>query len=46
MGSPVGQIVGSMNSVRSVRDVMYSLVEEYIATVEGLQAQLAEPAKP
>ncbi len=46
VGSPVGQIVGSMNSVRSVRDVMYSLVEEYIETVERMRAQLAEPAKP
>ena len=45
VGSPVGQIVGSMNAVRSVRDVMYSLVEEYIETVERMQGQLAEPAK-
>ena len=45
IGSPVGQIVGSMNSVRSVRDVMYSLVEEYVAVVEELHAGLAVPAK-
>jgi len=35
--APVGQIVGRMNEVRSVRDVMYSLVEEYIETVERLE---------
>src|SRR5829696_7731194 len=28
--APVGQIVGRMNDVRPVRDVMYDLVEEYI----------------
>jgi NAD(P)H-dependent flavin oxidoreductase YrpB (nitropropane dioxygenase family) len=34
--APVGQIVGRMNAVRPVRDVMYQLVEEYIETVERL----------
>ncbi|MDQ1466564.1 MAG: hypothetical protein QOH10_979 [Actinomycetota bacterium] len=34
--APVGQIVGRMNRVQPVRDVMYALVEEYIETVEGL----------
>jgi len=34
--APVGQIVGRMNQVRPVRDVMYQLVEEYIETVERL----------
>jgi NAD(P)H-dependent flavin oxidoreductase YrpB (nitropropane dioxygenase family) len=34
--APVGQIVGRMNEVRSVRDVMFQLVEEYIETVERL----------
>ena len=34
--APVGQIVGSMNQVRPVRDVMFQLVEEYIETVQGL----------
>jgi NAD(P)H-dependent flavin oxidoreductase YrpB (nitropropane dioxygenase family) len=33
---PVGQIVGSMNSVRPVRDVVYGLIEEYIDTMERL----------
>jgi NAD(P)H-dependent flavin oxidoreductase YrpB (nitropropane dioxygenase family) len=35
--APVGQIVGRMNAVRPVRDVMYELVEEYIETVERLE---------
>ena len=35
--APVGQIVGRMNEVRSVRDIMYQLVEEYIETVERLE---------
>ena len=34
---PVGQIVGRMNEVRPVRDVMFQLVEEYIETVERLE---------
>jgi len=37
---PVGQIVGSMNSVRPVRDVMFDLVNQYIETVQGLSAGL------
>ena len=35
--APVGQIVGRMNEVRPVRDVMFELVEEYIDTVERLE---------
>ncbi len=35
--APVGQIVGRMNEVRSVRDVMFGLVEEYIETIERLE---------
>ena len=38
--APVGQVVGSMNDVRPVRDVMFRLVEEYIETVERLDAGL------
>jgi NAD(P)H-dependent flavin oxidoreductase YrpB (nitropropane dioxygenase family) len=38
--APVGQIVGRMNTVQSVRDVMYGLVEEYIETVERLEIGL------
>jgi NAD(P)H-dependent flavin oxidoreductase YrpB (nitropropane dioxygenase family) len=36
--APVGQVVGRMNTVQPVRDVMYRLVEEYIETVEALSA--------
>ena len=40
--APVGQIVGRMNEVQSVRDVMYGLVEEYIETVERLEHGLKD----
>ncbi|WP_219469902.1 NAD(P)H-dependent flavin oxidoreductase [Nonomuraea rhizosphaerae] len=33
---PAGQIIGITNSVRSTRDVMYSLVEEYSEALERL----------
>jgi NAD(P)H-dependent flavin oxidoreductase YrpB (nitropropane dioxygenase family) len=36
MFNPVGQIVGRMNEVRSVKDVMYGLVQEYLEAVERL----------
>jgi NAD(P)H-dependent flavin oxidoreductase YrpB (nitropropane dioxygenase family) len=35
--NPVGQIVGRMNDVRPVREVIYALVEEYLEAVERLQ---------
>jgi NAD(P)H-dependent flavin oxidoreductase YrpB (nitropropane dioxygenase family) len=38
--APVGQIVGRMNDVRPVRDVMFDLVQEYIDTVERLDEQM------
>src|SRR5947209_4610267 len=34
--APVGQIVGTMNEVRPVREVMFRLVEDYIETTERL----------
>ncbi len=37
MFNPVGQIVGQMNRVRPVRDVIYDLVQEYLESVERLQ---------
>src|SRR3954470_16846432 len=37
---PVGQIVGSMKSVRPVRDVIFTMVEEYIGGVEKLNQQV------
>jgi NAD(P)H-dependent flavin oxidoreductase YrpB (nitropropane dioxygenase family) len=35
--NPVGQIVGTMNDVRPVKDVMYHLVQEYLEAVDRLQ---------
>jgi NAD(P)H-dependent flavin oxidoreductase YrpB (nitropropane dioxygenase family) len=37
MFNPVGQIVGAMNEVRPVKDVIYRLVQEYLEAVERLQ---------
>jgi NAD(P)H-dependent flavin oxidoreductase YrpB (nitropropane dioxygenase family) len=36
--NPVGQIVGTMNEVEPVRDLMLRMVEEYLESVERLQA--------
>lgn len=36
-GTPVGQIVGSMNAVQSSRELVYQLVEEYFDAVGRLQ---------
>ena len=36
-GFPVGQIVGSMNSVRPVRDVIFDIVEEWVETTQRLE---------
>ncbi len=41
-GMPVGQIVGRMNSVRPVRDVVYDLVEEFVETTERLDGMRDE----
>ena len=38
MFNPIGQIVGRINESRPVKDVMYDLVQEYVDTVERLQA--------
>jgi NAD(P)H-dependent flavin oxidoreductase YrpB (nitropropane dioxygenase family) len=42
-GFPVGQIVGRMNRVRPTHEVMFELVQEWIATTERMAALLAEP---
>ena len=45
-GSPVGQIVGRMNSVRSTRDVVFDLVEGALRAIERLNEQTsAEPSR-
>ncbi len=36
--NPVGQIVGSMNAIRPVRQVIYDLVQDYLDAVERLQS--------
>lgn len=41
MFNPVGQIVGQMNAVRPVKDVIYGLVQEYLESVERLQTLTA-----
>ena len=41
VGMPVGQIVGTMSSVRPARQVIYSMVEEYIETVNAMSRALA-----
>ncbi len=35
-GMPVGQIVGRMNSVRPVRDVVFDLIEEFVEATDRL----------
>ena len=45
-GSPVGQIVGRMNSVRATRDVVYDLAEGAVRTIERLVEQLHAEARP
>lgn len=39
-GSPVGQIVGRMQSVRPARDVVYDIVEEWIETNQRIAASV------
>ena len=42
MGFPVGQIVGRLNEVRSTKDVVFEMVEEWIATTERLNGLISE----
>jgi NAD(P)H-dependent flavin oxidoreductase YrpB (nitropropane dioxygenase family) len=41
-GSPVGQIVGSVHSVRAAKDVVYDIVEEWIGVNERIAATVTE----
>lgn len=41
-GFPVGQVVGRLDTVRPVKDVIFEMVEEWIETTQRLQA-LIEP---
>lgn len=44
-GSPVGQIVGRMNTVRPVRDVVFELVEGAVAAIERLNEQTSATSR-
>jgi NAD(P)H-dependent flavin oxidoreductase YrpB (nitropropane dioxygenase family) len=44
VGMPVGQIVGQMNQVRTTREVILDMVDEYIDVVNRLHAGLSEGA--
>jgi hypothetical protein len=46
VGMPVGQIVGTMNAVRSARDVIYDIVTEYVETVSGMAEDLPTVEEP
>ena len=41
IGMPVGQIVGSMDRVRPVKDVIFDMVEEFVTTTEHLNELLS-----
>jgi len=42
IGSPVGQIVGRMNSVRPVREVVYDMMNEFVDAVNRVSTLLTE----
>ena len=42
IGTPVGQIMGRMNSVRKTRDVIQDMVTEFIEVTDGMAAMLNE----
>jgi len=39
---PVGQIVSRMNQVRTAKEVIYEMVEEYIDVTERMNKALAD----
>ena len=41
-GSPAGQIVGRLNSVRPTKDVIFTMVEEWIEATERIKALVEE----
>jgi NAD(P)H-dependent flavin oxidoreductase YrpB (nitropropane dioxygenase family) len=45
LGTAVGQIVGRMNSVKSTREVIYGMVEEYVDAVERVRDSLPKDGK-
>ena len=42
IGMPVGQIVGRMDKVRSAKEVIFEMIEEYIDVTERLNRELAD----
>ena len=42
LGMPVGQIVSRMNKVRTAKEVIYEMIEEYIEVTERLNSELAD----
>ena len=42
MFNPVGQIVGTLNAVRPVKEVIRQLVEEYLEAVDRLERLTAD----
>ncbi|MBV8159504.1 MAG: nitronate monooxygenase [Acidimicrobiia bacterium] len=42
LGMPVGQIVSRMNKVRTAKEVVYDMVEEYIEVTERMNKELAD----
>jgi NAD(P)H-dependent flavin oxidoreductase YrpB (nitropropane dioxygenase family) len=42
LGTAIGQIVGRMSRVRTSRDVIYGMVEEFVETVERVKSLLPE----
>jgi NAD(P)H-dependent flavin oxidoreductase YrpB (nitropropane dioxygenase family) len=42
IGSPVGQVVGRMNSVRPVKEVVYDMMNEFVDAVNRVSALLAD----
>jgi NAD(P)H-dependent flavin oxidoreductase YrpB (nitropropane dioxygenase family) len=45
LGTPVGQVVGQMNSVRPVKQVVHDLVNEYVDAIERVNHELGQAAE-
>ncbi len=45
LGTPVGQVVGQMNEVRAVKDVVSDMVSEYVDAIERMGEQLRVAAE-
>jgi predicted GTPase len=42
IGSPVGQVVGRMNSVRPVKEVVYDMMNEFVDAVNRVSGLVEE----